>query len=50
MQQHKEKQVAGFTARYSIDRLVYVEGTHDVHGAIAREKQIKGWVRARKSS
>jgi putative endonuclease len=48
MQQHKEKQVAGFTARYSIDRLVYVEATSDVNAAIAREKEIKGWARGKK--
>ena len=48
MQQHKEKQVAGFTARYNIDRLVYVEATGDVNAAIFREKEIKGWTREKK--
>ena len=37
-----------FTARYGITRLVYFETTRDVRSAIAREKQIKGWVRAKK--
>lgn len=46
--QHKHKLVPGFTARYRIDRLVYYETTEDVHAALAREKQIKGWRRARK--
>ena len=46
--QHKEALPAGFTARYNIDRLVYCEEYHDVHDAIRREKQIKGWLRARK--
>jgi len=36
------------TARYRINRLVYVETTPDVRAAIAREKQIKGWRRAKK--
>ena len=46
--QHKQKQVPGFTARYSITRLVHYEETSDVVSAIAREKQIKGWRRDRK--
>jgi putative endonuclease len=37
-----------FTARYRIGKLVFVEVTSDVWSAIAREKQIKGWTRARK--
>ena len=39
-----------FTAKYRIMRLVYVEETSDVHAAIAREKQIKGWTRTKKLS
>jgi len=46
--QHKHKAVPGFTKRYNIDRLVYYEATTDVRSAIAREKEIKGWVRAKK--
>jgi len=46
--QHKIKQGSRFTARYQIHRLVYFEETHDVVSAIAREKQLKGWKRARK--
>jgi len=46
--QHKQKQVEGFTKRYNITRLVYWEETGDVNAAIAREKEIKGWVRAKK--
>ena len=30
------------------DKLVYYEGTDDVESAIAREKQIKGWLRSKK--
>ena len=37
-----------FTARYRITRLVYFETTRDVLSAIAREKQLKGWVRKKK--
>jgi putative endonuclease len=46
--EHKQKLVPGFTARYNIDRLVYYEATEDVNAAISREKQIKGWMRAKK--
>jgi putative endonuclease len=38
----------GFTAKYNITRLVYCELYQDVRDAIAREKQVKGWTRARK--
>ena len=46
--EHKGRLVAGFTAKYRIEQLVYFEVTQDVHAAIAREKQIKGWLRAKK--
>jgi putative endonuclease len=46
--EHRKKLVAGFTAKYNIDRLVYYEATEDVNAAISREKQIKGWLRAKK--
>lgn len=36
-----------YTARYNIDQLVYFEETSDVEAAISREKQLKGWNRAR---
>ena len=39
-----------FTARYNVTRLVYFEETGDVEAAIAREKQIKSWSRARKEA
>jgi len=46
--QHKQKLVPGFTTKYNITQLVYFEATQDVRAAIAREKQIKGWLRTRK--
>jgi putative endonuclease len=45
--QHKQDLIAGFTCQYKIHRLVYYEVTNDVRAAIAREKQIKGWLRAK---
>ena len=46
--EHKRGLIPGFTSTYRITRLVHFEAFADVHEAIAREKQIKGWVRARK--
>ena len=43
--EHKNRHVAGFTSKYNIGQLVYYEQTENVHAAIAREKQIKGWKR-----
>ena len=37
-----------FTARYRITRLVHYETADDAMSAIAREKQLKGWLRRRK--
>lgn len=47
--EHKGGLVAGFTSRYRITRLVYFEEFADIRDAIAREKELKGWVRARKT-
>ena len=46
--EHKQKRVPGFSARYCLVELVYFEAFGDLRAAIAREKQIKGWLRARK--
>jgi putative endonuclease len=46
--EHKQRLVDGYTKRYNLTRLVYCEGTGDVSAAIEREKQLKGWRRARK--
>jgi putative endonuclease len=46
--EHKLKLVPGFTSKYNITKLVYFEVTEDVLAALAREKQIKGWLRTKK--
>ena len=46
--QHREKRTASFTAQYNIGRLVYYEHFQYVLNAIAREKELKDWNRARK--
>jgi putative endonuclease len=49
VRQHKEKDdPKSFTAKYGIDRLVYFERFQFVEEAIARETQIKGWLRVKK--
>ncbi|MCH8204318.1 MAG: GIY-YIG nuclease family protein [Candidatus Hydrogenedentes bacterium] len=48
VRQHKTKDTKGFRQKYNIDRLVYCEVHQSVHDAIRREKQIKGWLRAKK--
>ncbi|MFA5628650.1 MAG: GIY-YIG nuclease family protein [Dehalococcoidales bacterium] len=47
-EEHKTKSLPGFTKKYNIDYLVYVESTPDVISAITREKQLKGWTRNKK--
>ncbi len=46
--EHKMKMINGFTKRYKLNRLVYFEVTDDITAAIAREKELKGWLRRRK--
>ena len=46
--EHKDHQVKGFTDRYNIDTLIYVESFSDAASAIAREKQLKTWSRKKK--
>jgi putative endonuclease len=46
--QHKIGCFEGFTRRYRVHRLVYFESYRYVRNAIAREKEIKRWVRQRR--
>jgi putative endonuclease len=49
VRQHKQKKDPRcHTARYNITQLVYFERFTTVTAAIAREKQLKGWLRIRK--
>jgi putative endonuclease len=53
LQRRHSEHVSGrsnFTAKYNIDRIVYYETYMDIHQAIAREKQIKGWRRSKKEA
>jgi len=46
--EHKNRITPGFTSKYNLTRRVYFEVFSDIRDAIAREKQIKGWLRAKK--
>ena len=46
--QHKSKLIPGFTQKYNLYKLVYFEEFDDIRAAIARERQIKGWLRSKK--
>ncbi len=46
--QHRNKTFDGFTSRYRLTRLVYVEELPTITSAISREKQIKMMSRERK--
>ena len=46
--EHKQKLIKGFTQKYNVDKLVYFEKHDFIDLAIAREKQIKGYSRAKK--
>ena len=46
--EHKNKLLRGFTEKYNVDNLIYFEVFDYVDLAIKREKQIKGYSRAKK--
>jgi putative endonuclease len=48
IRQHKDGTFKGFTAKYRCHRLVWFERYSWIGQAIAREKEIKGWLRAKK--
>ena len=46
--QHKQGKGSAFTKRYQIDKLVWMEPHGSMAEAIAREKQVKRWSKARR--
>ena len=48
--QHQNEDGARFTQNYNLTVLIYYEAYPDPQSAIAREKQLKGWNRARKEA
>jgi putative endonuclease len=43
--EHRSDLVEGFTRKYNIHNLVYLESTESIESAIMREKQLKKWNR-----
>jgi putative endonuclease len=48
IEQHKNEALEGFTKKYGCKRLVYYESYDSFYKAERREKQLKGWRRAKK--
>ncbi len=48
--EHQSGLIEGFTQKYNVHKLVWYESCNDVKDAIAREKQLKGWVRSKKEA
>ena len=46
--EHKNHLIPGFTNKYKVERLLYVETINGPLSAIKREKQIKAWRREKK--
>jgi putative endonuclease len=46
--EHKQGSAEGFTKKYRVTRLVYVEEFDRAEEMVARERQLKGWTRSRK--
>ncbi|HEV2619768.1 MAG TPA: GIY-YIG nuclease family protein [Acidobacteriaceae bacterium] len=46
--EHKNGIKSGFASKYHCNRLLLLERFTDIRSAIAREKEIKGWTRAKK--
>ncbi len=47
---HKNKLIAGYSATYNLNKLVYFESTNDVLSAISREKELNKWRREKKNN
>ena len=48
--QHKNHTFKGFSNKYNCEWLVHFEIYSEIDQAIGREKQIKGWTRAKKNA
>jgi len=44
--EHKQKIIKGFTSKYNIIKLVYIEEFTDIKEALTREKNLKKWKRS----
>jgi putative endonuclease len=46
--EHQQGLIEGFTKKYRVTRLIYVERFDRPAEMVARERQLKGWTRSRK--
>lgn len=46
--QHRKHLIKGFTDKYNITKVIYIESFNSIIEAIEREKQLKGWKREKK--
>lgn len=44
--EHKNKKIKGFTEKYGVTKLVYIETYKDIRDAIHRDKCLKKWNRS----
>ena len=44
--EHRENIADGFTKKYKVHNLAYLEHTKDIKAALEREKRLKAWKRA----
>jgi putative endonuclease len=47
---HRNRYIDGFSKKYNVTRLVYFEEFFTLEEAVLREKQIKGYCRAKKNA
>ena len=50
LREHKNGEIEGFTKTYGIYKLVFFEEFSDINDAIACEKRLKRWTRAKKNA
>ena len=50
IREHQNEEIAGFTQKYHVHKLVFFEAFSDINEAIACEKQLKRWRRAKKNA
>ncbi len=50
IEEHRSGIIDGFTKKYRCNILVYFEPVGEAYAAITREKEMKGWIRAKKNN
>ena len=50
LREHRNGEIEGFTKTYGIHKLVFFEEFSDINDAIACEKRLKRWTRAKKNA